>query len=63
MKDMIIDGLALFGAYKIGERYWKKNKDRIIRTAADYISDSIKKALADSDSPITINVTLGGHKE
>lgn len=64
MKDIIIDSLAIYGGYSLIKGYWNRNKDRIIKSAMGYISntvkEAIKEAMNDPENPMTINVSLGG---
>ena len=62
MIDLIIDALEVYGIYNLGKHLWNTHKDTIVRTAMNYITDTIKETIKDPDTPISINVTLGGKK-
>jgi hypothetical protein len=62
MKDTIVNLLAIYGGYELVNNYWQKNKNRIIKSAVNHISEAIKEAMTDGDNPVTINVVLGGNK-
>ena len=62
MKDLIIDSLAAYGVYTFARRYWERNKKRIVKGAVNYITETIREAMADPDNPIAISINVGGKK-
>ena len=62
MIELMVDSLAVYGAYTLTKKYWARNKDRIKQQVASYISDVVRSALYEAKDQMSVNIALGDKK-